>query len=108
MRFVEALLKPRATVKSFAGKTGWMALIWLMSTAMVAQTTLVGFVKDGDTGEPMFSANVTVDGTSQGVMTDFDGRFSINVASLPVTLNVSFLGYSLKQVQVTKANHFFC
>ncbi|OUU17636.1 MAG: hypothetical protein CBC05_04745 [Crocinitomicaceae bacterium TMED45] len=104
MRFVEALLKPRATVKSFAGKTGWMALIWLMSTAMVAQTTLVGFVKDGDTGEPMFSANVTVDGTSQGVMTDFDGRFSINVASLPVTLNVSFIGYSLKQVQVTKAN----
>lgn len=104
MRFVEALLKPRAIVKSFAGKTGWMALIWLMSTAMVAQTTLVGFVKDGDTGEPMFSASVTVDGTSQGVMTDFDGRFSINVASLPVTLNVSFIGYSLKKVQVTKAN----
>ena len=104
MRFVEALLKPRATAKSFAGKTGWMALIWLMSTATVAQTTLVGFVKDGDTGEPMFSASVTVDGTSQGVMTDFDGRFSINVASLPVTLNVSFIGYSLKQVQVTKAN----
>ena len=46
MRFVEALLKPRATAKSFAGKTGWMALIWLMSTAMVAQTTVVGFVKD--------------------------------------------------------------
>lgn len=104
MRFVEALLKPRATAKSFAGKTGWMALIWLMSTATVAQTTLVGFVKDGDTGEPMFSASVTVDGTSQGVMTDFDGRFSINVASLPVTLNVSFIGYSLKQVQVIKAN----
>ncbi|MGB1099451.1 MAG: carboxypeptidase-like regulatory domain-containing protein, partial [Flavobacteriales bacterium] len=88
MRFVEALLKPQATANSFAGKTGWMAFIWLMSTAMVAQSTLVGFVKDGDTGEPMFSASVMVDGTSQGVMTDFDGRFSINVASLPVTLNV--------------------
>jgi len=104
MRFVEALLKSHATANSFVGKTGWMALIWLMSTAMVAQTTFVGFVKDGDTGEPMFSANVMVDGTSQGVMTDFDGRFSINVASLPVTLNVSFIGYSLKQVQVTQAN----
>ena len=52
----------------------------------------------------MFSASVMVDGTTQGVMTDFDGRFSINVASLPVTLNVSFIGYSLKQVQVTQAN----
>ena len=69
-----------------------------------AQIQLVGNVVDGETGEPMFSASVTVDGTSQGVMTDFDGRFSINVASLPVTLNVSFIGYSLKQVQVTKAN----
>ena len=104
MRFVEALLKPTVTAMSFAGKTGWMALLWLMSTAMVAQSTLVGFVKDGDTGEPMFSASVMVDGTTQGVMTDFDGRFSINVASLPVTLNVSFIGYSLKQVQVTQAN----
>ena len=102
MRFVEAFLKTNATLIS--GKTGWMVLIWLMSTTMVAQSTLVGFVKDGDTGEPMFSASVMVDGTSQGVMTDFDGRFSINVASLPVTLNVSFIGYSLKQVQVTQAN----
>ena len=102
MRFVEALLKTNAT--PISGKTGWMVLIWLMSTTMVAQSTLVGFVKDGDTGEPMFSASVMVDGTSQGVMTDFDGRFSINVASLPVTLNVSFIGYSLKQVQVTQAN----
>ncbi len=104
MRFVEALLKPTVTAMSFVGKTGWMALLWLMSTAMVAQSTLVGFVKDGDTGEPMFSASVMVDGTTQGVMTDFDGRFSINVESLPVTLNVSFIGYSLKQVQVTQAN----
>ena len=62
MRFVEALLNPNAPAMSFVGKTGWMALIWLMSTAMVAQSTLVGFVKDGDTGEPMFSASVMVDG----------------------------------------------
>jgi len=104
MRFVDAFLIPAARTTSFVGKAGWMLVLWAMSTAMVAQTTLVGFVKDGDTGEPMFSASVMVDGTSQGVMTDFDGRFSINVASLPVTLNVSFIGYSLKQVQVTKAN----
>ena len=103
MRPFVAPLNP-VRIASIVGKTTCLALIWMMSTAMVAQTTLVGFVKDGDTGEPMFSASVMVDGTSQGVMTDFDGRFSINVASLPVTLNVSFIGYSLKQVQVTQAN----
>jgi outer membrane receptor protein involved in Fe transport len=81
-----------------------LALLLGITASSWSQTTLVGFVKDGDTGDPMFSASVTVDGTTQGVMTDFDGRFSINVAKLPVTLNVSFIGYSLKQVQVTKAN----
>lgn len=81
-----------------------LALLLGITASSWSQTTLVGFVKDGDTGDPMFSASVTVDGTTQGVMTDFDGRFSLNVAKLPVTLNVSFIGYSLKQVQVTKAN----
>ena len=81
-----------------------LALLLGITASSWSQTTLVGFVKDGDTGDPMFSASVTVDGTTQGVMTDFDGRFSLNVAKLPVTLNVSFIGYSLKQVQVTKVN----
>ena len=80
------------------------ALLFAASTVAMAQTTLVGFVKDGETGEPMFSASVMVDGTTQGVMTDFDGRFSINVSALPVTLNITFIGYGLQQVKVEKAN----
>jgi iron complex outermembrane receptor protein len=89
----------RTLIRGFA-----VACLLVSSASIWAQNTVVGFVKDGETGEPMFSASVTVDGTTQGVMTDFDGRFSINVASFPVTLNVSFIGYSLKQVPVTKAN----
>ena len=80
------------------------ASLFAASTVAMAQTTLVGFVKDGETGEPMFSASVMVDGTTQGVMTDFDGRFSINVSALPVTLNITFIGYGLQQVKVEKAN----
>ncbi|MGB2292295.1 MAG: carboxypeptidase-like regulatory domain-containing protein, partial [Flavobacteriales bacterium] len=81
-----------------------LCLLWVFALGAQAQIQLVGNVVDGETGEPMFSASVTVDGTTKGVMTDFDGRFNIGVASLPVTLNVSFIGYSLKQVSVTQAN----
>ena len=81
-----------------------LCLLWALALGAQAQIQLVGNVVDGETGEPMFSASVTVDGTTKGVMTDFDGRFNIGVASLPVTLNVSFIGYSLKQVSVTQAN----
>ena len=81
-----------------------LGFLWALALGAQAQIQLVGNVVDGETGEPMFSASVTVDGTTKGVMTDFDGRFNIGVASLPVTLNVSFIGYSLKQVSVTQAN----
>ena len=86
-------------------KRAWtLCFLWTLALGAQAQIQLVGKVVDGETGDPMFSASVTVDGTTKGVMTDFDGRFNIGVASLPVTLNVSFIGYSLKQVSVTQAN----
>ncbi|MDA0728548.1 MAG: TonB-dependent receptor [Bacteroidetes bacterium] len=69
-----------------------------------SQTTLRGRVVDGATGEPMFAANVLVDGTSNGVTTDFDGLFRVTVPGLPVTLNVSFIGYSVQQIRVTQTN----
>lgn len=40
-----------------------------------AQVTLRGRVVDGSTGEPIFAANVIVQGTTTGVTTDFDGQF---------------------------------
>jgi outer membrane receptor protein involved in Fe transport len=73
-------------------------------TAASAQTIVRGRVLDGSTGEPMFAANVVVDGTTNGVTTDFDGLFRITVPSLPVTLNVSFIGYSVQQIRVTATN----
>ena len=77
---------------------------WLCVTAASAQTIVRGRVLDGSTGEPMFAANVVVDGTTNGVTTDFDGLFRITVPSLPVTLNVSFIGYSVQQIRVTATN----
>lgn len=104
MHFVDAFLETAPFIMSRVRKMGWLALFCALSTASLAQTNLVGFVKDAETGEPMFSASVVVDGTTQGVMTDFDGRFRLTVPSLPVTLNVTFIGYTLKQVKVTQAN----
>ena len=81
-----------------------LSVLSLWSMDLVAQTTLRGQVLDGATGEPMFAANVLEDGTSNGVTTDFDGQFRLVVDALPVTLNVSFIGYAVKQVSVKEAN----
>ena len=71
----------------------------LGSLSAASQTVLRGWVLDASTGEPVFSANVIVKGTTKGVTTDFDGLFRLEVATLPVTLSISFVGYApLEQV----------
>ena len=49
----------------------------------------------------MFSASVIVIETGQGVTTDFDGLFRLEVARLPVVLQVSFIGYGAETVTVS-------
>ena len=48
---------------------------------------------------PVIGASVVVKGTSNGVATDFDGKFSLN-AKPGQTLVVSFVGYLSKEVKV--------
>jgi iron complex outermembrane receptor protein len=64
------------------------------------QQVIRGQVVDGDTGEPVFAAGVLVKGSNQGTSTDFDGRFRLEVPSLPVQINVSFIGYAMMSVNV--------
>ena len=64
------------------------------------QQVIRGQVVDGDTGEPVFAAGVLVQGSNQGTSTDFDGRFRLEVPSLPVQINVSFIGYAMMSVNV--------
>jgi TonB-linked SusC/RagA family outer membrane protein len=54
--------------------------------------TVTGTVID-DKGEAMPSVNVVVKGTSNGVITDIDGKYSISVSDNNAILVFSFLGY---------------
>lgn len=65
-----------------------------------AQSVIRGQVIDGETGDPVFAAGVLVEGSNTGTSTDFDGRFRLEVPSLPVRLNVSFIGYATLAIDV--------
>ena len=71
--------------------------------APVAQEVIRGQVIDGDTGDPVFAAGVLVQGSTMGTSTDFDGRFRLEVPSLPVRINVSFIGYAMLTLEVKSA-----
>ena len=51
-----------------------------------------GVVKDA-AGEPIIGAAVVVKGTTNGVVTDFDGNFSLNNVKKGDIIQVSFVGY---------------
>lgn len=66
----------------------------LMTEAAYAQdgqrVTVTGTVVDGQ-GEPVIGAGIVVKGTTEGTITDLDGKFSIE-AEAGTTLVVSFIG----------------
>jgi len=75
----------------------------ILGSQLIAQTTIQGTVI-GD-GEPLIGANLLIDGTSEGTITDFDGTFSLTTsASLPLTLKASFIGYETMSIIVTNSD----
>lgn len=68
-------------------------MFMLFSTTLFAQETISGTVTDGATSLPLGGANVIIKGTQTGTTSDFDGNFSLNVDSFPVTLVFSSLGF---------------
>ncbi|HCC51047.1 MAG TPA: hypothetical protein DEQ30_02545, partial [Porphyromonadaceae bacterium] len=57
-----------------------------------------GFVYD-ETGEPIVGANVLEKGTTNGIITDIDGKFSLDIDPGAV-LQVSYIGYVTQELAV--------
>ncbi len=71
----------------------------LVSIGMSAQThTVTGVVTDVD-HEPMVGVSIIEKGTSNGAMTDLDGKFTLKVGP-NATLRISYIGYETQDVKV--------
>ncbi|MFT6147644.1 MAG: iron complex outermembrane receptor protein [Saprospiraceae bacterium] len=69
---------------------------------MYAQNQVTGLVSD-DSNEPLIGVNIQEKGTSNGAVTDIDGKYSINVAKFPATLVFSYIGYANQEIEVADA-----
>ncbi|MEC8739265.1 MAG: carboxypeptidase-like regulatory domain-containing protein, partial [Bacteroidota bacterium] len=82
----------------------YLSLLFLIPASLFAQTGIIrGTVIDGDLGEPLFGANVLIENGSGGAITDFDGKFEINIAPGTYNLNITFIGLAdakITEVQV--------
>lgn len=57
-------------------------------------------------GEPIIGANITIEGTTSGTITDIDGKFSLEVPA-GCTLRVTYIGYlpHLEKVSASRADY---
>ena len=64
-----------------------------------AQKTITGVVSD-QKGEPMVGASIIVKGTTKGIVSDIDGKYSLEVPADATTLIISFAGYKSQEVPI--------
>ncbi len=84
---------PRPCRLAAVGAGGVLALA-LAFAPLSAQNTITGTVIDGGTQRPLGGAQVQIEGTELGSLTDNRGRFLIlNVPSATVTVRVVMIGY---------------
>ena len=55
-------------------------------------------------GEPLIGVTIVQVGTTSGVVTDFDGNFTMVVNGLPARLEVMMVGFENREIIVTSAN----
>lgn len=84
-----------------------LILILMLFSALVMQAqnrTVKGTVSDAQ-GEPIIGANVVIVGGTKGVITDLDGKYSIQVPENGAVLKFSYIGFKTKSFNVVKGKN---
>ena len=82
-------------------KLSLILVVLLMATGgALAQFTVSGQVTDSE-NEPLIGVTITVKGKTLGTITDFNGRYSLEVPGTTATLLFSYIGYATVEQEVS-------
>ena len=89
-------------IKKTPRVTGWLGLLMLLvvQQAALAQQRVSGTVTDASNGEPLPGANILVEGTERGTITDVEGNYQLEAPGNESVLIFSFIGYESQKVTV--------
>ncbi len=74
------------------------------SSVTQQQKTISGVVMDAQFNEPIIGANVVVKGSTTGVITDIDGKFTLEVPSSSI-IQISYIGFTTVEIPASKLNN---
>ena len=96
------MLKVRFFNSRKARKTILSMALLVCSTAAMAQNQVTGVIRDAQ-GEPLIGVSVVEAGTQNGVVTDVNGRYSLNVKP-GAKLNVSYIGFEPQTINAGESS----
>jgi CarboxypepD_reg-like domain/Secretin and TonB N terminus short domain len=71
----------------------------VISPINVMQQKVTGTVTDISTGEPLPGVSIQVEGTTNGVMSDINGKYSIDIPNVKAVLLFSYIGYLTEKIE---------
>ena len=85
-------------------KFHFLLILMVVSFSAFGQRTISGTVTDADNKEPLFGANILIKGLDTGTITDFDGKYSLEVPAGSDVLVFSYTGYNSQEVTIGSSN----
>ena len=76
---------------------------WFLLSATAQQKTITGTVKGTEDNLPIVGATILIKGTSNGALTDMDGKYQISIQQ-GATLEFRFVGMKTKEVIIGASN----
>jgi len=83
-----------------------LLLVLMLLTVMqvLAQRTITGTVTSMEDSKGIPGVSVIIKGTTQGTLTDIDGKYSLNVPKESKTLVFTFVGMKKQELEITASN----
>ena len=78
-------------------------IILLLGIVPLAAVTVTGVVSDGTTDSPLPGANIVVENSQRGTISNSAGQFELALQAGSYTISVSYMGYEIAKKQVIVA-----
>ena len=93
-------MKQEKNAKIGRWKAGLLAALMCVGVTVAYAQQVKGTVLD-ENGEPIIGANVVEKGTTNGIVTDLDGHYTLSVSNVEhAVLQFSYIGYNTKEEAV--------
>jgi hypothetical protein len=78
-------------------------LLLIICSSIFGQIIVHGNVQDAVTGEGLPAANIQIEGTHLGTISNENGDFILNLVGIPATIKISYIGYATQQLKITES-----